>query len=187
MPSSALRDAARRNHRRRHGAWTGRHRQVHAVPRAGHGGRHRRLGVPSPWPLTPGGAAYAPLIEAVEAVVAQDRSVLERLTDQVRSTLAALTPLAAPAPPLMTGLSRHMIFGAIHRLLMHHPDVTGVLLVVDDVHLADDGTAEACVQLARARPAAATVVASYRCDAARQSLTGGLAGLQRAGRARSST
>ena len=97
-----------------------------------------------------GGGAYAPLIEAVEAVLARDRSILDRLSDQVRSTLAELTPLAAPAPPPVAGLSRHMIFGAIHRLLMSIPDVAGVLLVVDDAHLADDGTAEACVQLARA-------------------------------------
>ena len=131
-----------------------------------------------------GGGAYAPLIEAVEAVLARDRSILDRLTDQVRSTLAELTPLAAPAPPPVAGLSRHMIFGAIHRLLMSIPDVAGVLLVVDDAHLADDGTAEACVQLARAHgPVPLLVVTSFRSEAARATLAGGLTGLQRAGRA----
>ncbi len=129
-----------------------------------------------------GCAAYAPLIEAVEAVLTVDRRPLEGLSEQVRSTLAALTPLAAPAPPPVAGLSRHMIFGAVHRLLMSVPDAAGVLLVVDDLHLADEGTAEACIQLARARGALPLlVIASYRNEPARPTLVTGVAGLERAG------
>lgn len=58
------------------------------------------------------------------------------------------------------------------------------MLVVDDAHLADDGTAEACVQFARAHgPLPLLVVVAYREEGARSSLTQGVAGLERAGRA----
>ena len=131
-----------------------------------------------------GRGPYAPVVEAVEQLLARDRGLLDGLSDQVRSTLAVLTALARPAPPPVAGLSRHMVFGAVHRLLMAATDATGILLVVDDTHLADDGTAEACVQLARAHGRVPLVVAaSYRPEGARVSLTQGLAGLERSGRA----
>ncbi len=132
---------------------------------------------------TAGCGAYAPLVEALEAVLGADRTVLNELTPQVRSTLAELTALAAPAPPPASGLSRHMVIGAAHRVLMNGPE-PGVLLVVDDAHLADDGTVEACLQLARTRgPRPLLVAVAYRPDAARTALSEGLAGLQHAERA----
>jgi DNA-binding SARP family transcriptional activator len=132
---------------------------------------------------TAGCGAYAPLVEALESVLGADRTVLNDLTPQVRSTLAELTALAAPAPPPAAALSRHMVIGAAHRVLMSGPE-PGVLLVVDDAHLADDGTVEACLQLARARGRRPLLVAvAYRPDAARASLTEGVVGLQHAERA----
>ena len=126
---------------------------------------------------------YAPVIEAVEQMLVRDRGPLDGLSTQVRSTLTELTALAGPAPPPVAGLSRHMVFGAVHRLLMA-PEAAGILLVVDDAHVADDGTAEACVQLARARGRVPLlVVAAYRAEGARAALTQGMAGLDRAGRA----
>lgn len=130
-----------------------------------------------------GCGAYGPLVEALETVIGADRTVLNDVTPQVRSTLAELTALAAPAPPPAGALSRHMVIGAAHRLLMSGPE-PGVVLIVDDAHLADDGTVEACLQLARthgARPL--LVVMAYRSDAARAALTEGVSGLQRAERA----
>ena len=125
---------------------------------------------------------YAPVIEAVEQLLARDRGLLDGLSTQVRSTLAELTALAGPAPPPVAGLSRHMVFGAAHRLLMA-PEAPGVLLVVDDAHLADDGTAEACAQLARAHGRLPLlVVVAYRPEGARLPLTQGMAALERAGR-----
>jgi DNA-binding SARP family transcriptional activator/tetratricopeptide (TPR) repeat protein len=126
---------------------------------------------------------YAAVIEAVDQLLARDRGLLDGLTAQVRSTLAELSALAGPAPPPIAGLSRHMVFGATHRLLMG-PEATGVLLVVDDAHLADDGTAEACAQLARAHgPRPLLVLVSHRSEGARLPLTQGMAALERAGRA----
>ena len=132
---------------------------------------------------TAGCGAYAPLVEALESLLGTDRSVLGDLSPQVRSTLAELTALAAPAPPPAAGLSRHMVIGAAHRVLMSGPE-PGALLVVDDAHLADDGTIEACLQLARGRgPRPLLVVVAYRPDAARPNLTDGVVGLQHAERA----
>jgi DNA-binding SARP family transcriptional activator/tetratricopeptide (TPR) repeat protein len=130
-----------------------------------------------------GCGAYAPLVEALEHMLTGDRNLLSGLSDQVRSTLGELTVLALPATPPVAGLSRHMVIGAAHRLLMVPTGATGVLLVVDDAHLADDGTAEACAQLARARgPLPLLVVVAYRPEAARPTLAQGMAGLDRAGR-----
>lgn len=132
---------------------------------------------------TAGCGAYAPLVEALEALLGADRTLLNDLSPQVRSTLGELTALAAPAPPPAAGLSRHMVIGAAHRVLMAGPE-SGVLLVVDDAHLADDGTVEACLQLARARgPRPLLVTVAYRPDAARPALAGGVVRLQHAGRA----
>lgn len=126
---------------------------------------------------------YAPMVDIVEQLLTRDRGLLDGLNVQVRSTLAELTSLAAPAPPAVAGLSRHMVFGAVHRLLTAAPVPAGVLLVIDDAHLADDGTAEACAQLARAGGSVPVLVATaYRAEEARAVLTTGLAGLERAGR-----
>ncbi|WP_019877103.1 ATP-binding protein [Sporichthya polymorpha] len=130
-----------------------------------------------------GCGAYGPLVEALEAVVTADRHLLDTVTVQVRSTLAELTEVAAPAPPPPAGVTRHMVIGAAHRVLMSGPR-TGAVLIVDDAHLADDGTVEACVQLARTRGARPLlVVLAYRAEAARPGLTTGVAGLAHAERA----
>jgi DNA-binding SARP family transcriptional activator len=132
---------------------------------------------------TAGCGAYAPLVEALETLLAADRAVVQELSAQVRSTLAELTALAGPAPPPAAGLSRHMVIGAAHRVLMRGSE-PGVVLVIDDAHLADDGTVEACLQLARTRGARPLlVVLAYRPDAARAALSEGVAGLQHADRA----
>ena len=76
-----------------------------------------------------------------------------------------------------------MVVGAVHRLLIAHRDVPGVLLVIDDVHLADEATVEAVEQLARteAEPPVVLVLA-YRPEAAPPSLIRVAARLDRAHR-----
>jgi DNA-binding SARP family transcriptional activator len=132
---------------------------------------------------TAGGGPYAPLVSAVEQLLSRDHTLLDDLPDRARSTLAELTLLATPAPPHEGGLSRHMVIGAVRRLLMTCGDATGVLLVIDDAHLADDATTEACVQLARTGGGLPFLgVLAYRPEVARPTLTKGVAGLERAGR-----
>jgi DNA-binding SARP family transcriptional activator/tetratricopeptide (TPR) repeat protein len=134
---------------------------------------------------TVGSSPYAPLVSAVEQLLSRDHTLLGVLPDRARSALAELTLLAAPAQPHEGGLTRHMVIGAVRRLLMAcgDEDATGVMLVIDDAHLADDATTEACMHLARAgggRPFLA--VLAYRPEVARPTLTQGVAGLDRAGR-----
>jgi tetratricopeptide (TPR) repeat protein len=98
--------------------------------------------------------------------------------------LAGLTALARPAQPPEQGLNRHLVIGAVHRLLTAAAAPAGALLVVDDAHLADDATTEACVQLARTGgPRPLLVALAHRPEPVRAALAQGVAGLQRAGRA----
>ncbi len=132
---------------------------------------------------TPGGGPYTPLAAAVEHVLRGDRALLDAVPAATRSALARLTPLAAPAKPSEQGLNRHMVIGAVHRVLMAGSGVSGVLLVVDDAHLADDATVEACAQLARTRGSRPMLVTlAYRPDVARPALVQGVASLEKAGR-----
>ncbi|HVE75042.1 MAG TPA: AAA family ATPase, partial [Mycobacteriales bacterium] len=126
---------------------------------------------------------YAPLVNAVEQLLSRDRTLLNAVGDQTRSTLAELTPLAAPARPSEGGLTRHRVIGAVRRLLMACRGVAGVMLFIDDAHLADDATAEACVQLAWAGGGLPFLaVLAFRPEAAQSILARGAAGLDRAGR-----
>ena len=126
---------------------------------------------------------YASLVAAVEQLLGHDRTLLDTLPAPARSTLAALTALAAPAQPHEGGLTRHMVIGAVRRLIAACPDVTGVLLVVDDAHLADDATVEAWGQLARAGGGLPFLGAiAFRPEVAPPALTRTVAGLDRSGR-----
>ncbi|HVL83968.1 MAG TPA: AAA family ATPase [Pseudonocardia sp.] len=130
-----------------------------------------------------GDRPYAPLAAAVEDLLRRDRSPLDAVPGATRSVLAGLTPLARPARPPEQGLNRHMVIGAVHRMLMAAAPAAGALLVVDDAHLADDATTETCAQLARTRGRRPLLVAlAYRSESARAALTQGVAGLERAGR-----
>jgi DNA-binding SARP family transcriptional activator/tetratricopeptide (TPR) repeat protein len=130
-----------------------------------------------------GGGAYGPLAAAVDDLLRRDRSLLDAVPASTRSVLAGLTPLARPAQPPEQGLNRHMVIGAVHRLLMAAATSGGALLVVDDAHLADDATTEACAQLARTRGRSPLLVTlAYRPEPVREALAQGVAGLERAGR-----
>ena len=130
-----------------------------------------------------GDRPYAPLAAAVEDLLRRDRGLLDAVPGATRSVLAGLTPLARPARPREQGLNRHLVIGAVHRMLMAAAPTAGTLLVVDDAHLADDATTETCAQLARTRGRRPLLVAlAYRSESARAALAHGVAGLERAGR-----
>jgi DNA-binding SARP family transcriptional activator len=132
---------------------------------------------------TAGSSPYAPVASAVEQLVSRDRALLDALPDPVRSALAELTLLAAPARPRRSGLTRHRVIGAVRRLLAACGDATGVMLIVDDAHHADDATTEACLHLAWAGGGLPFLaVLAYRPEAAPQTLAQGVAGLDRSGR-----
>ncbi len=130
-----------------------------------------------------GGGPYAPLAAAVEDLLRRDRGLLDAVPGSTRSVLRGLTALARPARPPEQGLNRHMVIGAVHRLLTAAATPAGALLVVDDAHLADDATTEACVQLARTGgPRPLLVALAYRPEPVRAALARGVASLERAGR-----
>ena len=127
----------------------------------------------------PARGAYAALSALVHQLLGRDRTLLDRLPAQARAVLAQLTALAGPRA--QGELTRHMVIGAVHRLVTAHREVRGVLLVVDDAHLADEATVEACEQLARADDDVLVALA-YRSESAPRALARAVAGLDRAGR-----
>ena len=132
---------------------------------------------------TAGSGPYAPLVGAVEQLLSRDHALLDALPGQARATLAELTLLAAPAQPRRVSLTRHAVIGAIRRLLMACRDAAGVMVVIDDAHLADDATIDACMHLARAGGGLPLLaVLAYRPEDARHALARGAADLVRAGR-----
>ena len=132
---------------------------------------------------TVGSSPYAPLVSAVEQLLSRDHTLLDALPYQARSALAELMLPPAPIPPRRGGITRHRVIGAVRRLLVACGDATGVMLIIDDAHLADDATTEACLHLARAGGGLPFLaVLAYRPEAARPVLAQGVAGLDRAGR-----
>lgn len=109
--------------------------------------RGRRTRVVSVDASQPGGA-YAVVAAALEQLLAEDRSLLERVGDGARTVLAMLSPLAAPAAPPKGPLARHQVIGAFRRALLAASQGGAVLLLVDDVHLMDDADADALLHLA---------------------------------------
>ena len=134
----------------------------------------------------PARGAYAALSALVHQLLSRDRALLDRLPGSTRAVLGQLTALAGPVPPPPGELTRHMVIGAVHRLLAAHGDVQGVrgvLLVVDDAHLADEATVEAGEQLVLACGELPVLVAlAYRSESAGQALDRAVSGLDRAGR-----
>jgi DNA-binding SARP family transcriptional activator/tetratricopeptide (TPR) repeat protein len=132
---------------------------------------------------SPASQPYAPLADAVEQLVGRDRTLLDAVGGRTRSILRELTPLAGPGQPPRSGLTRHMVIGAFRRLVTACRNVVGVMLLIDDAHLADDATAEACTHLVRAGSGLPLVVVlAYRPELARPTLAEGIAGWARAGR-----
>jgi hypothetical protein len=131
---------------------------------------------------TPDSGPYALLVEAIDVLVGADSRLLDVLPGRTRSVLAQLTVLAAPAEPLDGPVTRHQVIGALRRLLLAAAGDTGIVVVVDDAHLADDDAIEALLHLAgvsgSGRP---LVVLAYRPEQAGAVLTRGVARLHRAG------
>ena len=64
------------------------------------------------------------------------------------AVLSAMTPAAGPPQAMALPIGRHQVVGAVRRLLLGGAGGKPVLLIVDDVHAADDGSAEVLAQLA---------------------------------------
>jgi DNA-binding SARP family transcriptional activator/tetratricopeptide (TPR) repeat protein len=124
---------------------------------------------------------YAPLAAAIEELVRRGQAWVDAVRGQPRAVLAELSSLAGPAPPLDGGLTRHKVIGAFRHLFSACGDAAGVLLVVDDAHLADEATAGALLHLASGAGPPLVVVFAYRTELAPVALTRGTARLTRSG------
>jgi len=128
-----------------------------------------------------GAPPYAPLAAAIEELVRRDRAWVDAVRGQSRAVLADLSSLAGPAPPLDGALTRHKVIGAFRHLFSARGDAAGVLLAVDDAHLADEASTEALLHLAGGGGPPFLTVLAHRAELAPTALTRGTARLRRSG------
>ncbi len=133
--------------------------------------------------------AYAPMVEALRSLARiVDPGELERVLGGAGGELARLVPeLGVPAPgeqasgPLAPSRLFELVLGVLHRLAERAP----VLLVVEDLHWADQSTRDLLGFLVRNLRAGVALVLTYRSDELhrRHPLRPFLAELDRSGRA----
>jgi hypothetical protein len=136
--------------------------------------------------------AYAPLVEALrplDHLLAPGE--LERVLGGARGELARLVPELAPAPdptaprgadgPGVPGRLFELLLGVLHRLA----EPSGLLVVAEDLHWADQSTRDLLGFLHRNLPGPVALVLTYRSDELhrRHPLRPFLAELERAGHA----
>jgi len=93
---------------------------------------------------------YAPLIEALDPLAARRPELACELTDSAQAALSRLLPsVPAPATTADAAVNRHRLFSAVAQLLTKAAAERGVLLAIDDLHAADEGTAALLHHLAR--------------------------------------
>src|SRR5215470_17356484 len=138
-----------------------------------------------------GVVAYAPLVEALRSLTgAVDPAELERVLGGARAELARLVPelgpleagaeAAAGAGALVPGRLFELLLGVLHRLAERGP----LLLVVEDLHWADQSTRDLLGFLVRNLRAGVALLLTYRSDELhrRHPLRPFLAELDRSGR-----
>ncbi|MCW2601204.1 MAG: hypothetical protein JWM02_3033 [Frankiales bacterium] len=125
---------------------------------------------------------FAPFVQAVEELLSRDRLLLEKLPMTSRGVLGELTSMVPSSSPLPGPVTRHQVIGALRRLLLAAAGSTGVVLLVDDVHLADDDATEALAHLASTgAQGRLLVVLAFRAEAARPALVATAGRLERSG------
>ncbi|WP_327086003.1 AAA family ATPase [Nonomuraea sp. NBC_01738] len=131
-----------------------------AVGRAGGSGRRLLLGhchpLREPFP-------YGPVIEALRdlAGALPPAERLNPVTGALRGHLPELADALPPVPAPLTdlGMDRHRLFRAVHGLLTA---AGPAVLVVEDLHWADDGTQDLLRFLTRRPPEELAMVLTYR-------------------------
>jgi predicted ATPase len=132
--------------------------------------------------------AYAPIVEALRPLAgALDSEELERVLGGARAELARLVPELGPtaggeqAAPLAPTRLFELLLGVLHRLAERGP----VLLVVEDLHWADQSIRDLLGFLVRNLRGGVALVLTYRSDELhrRHPLRPFLAELDRSGRA----
>ena len=98
-----------------------------------------------------GRTPYAPLVEALEPLVARRPELTGALAEIAQAALARLLPpVPRPAGTVAEEpVDRHRVFSAVAQLLAQAAAERGVVLVIDDLHAADEATAALVHHLAR--------------------------------------
>lgn len=125
------------------------------------------------------GGAYAPITAVVEQVLQAWPETLDRVGERAARVLARLTPVADPGSAVEHAPSRHEVIGAVRRLLLAVAE--HVVLLLDDLHLADEATIDLLLQL-DSPGRRLVVVLAFRGEQAPAHLVRGLARWGRAGR-----
>ena len=137
-------------------------------------------------PVGDGGLAYAPIAEALRDLTSEDGvAAVRELVGPSWAELARILPaLGEPPSSLPPGPAAQLrLFELLLRLLGRLSDQTPVVLVVEDLHWADQSTRDLLVFLVRnLRRERLLLIATYRDDEPGQSRLGGyLAELDRGG------
>jgi DNA-binding SARP family transcriptional activator/tetratricopeptide (TPR) repeat protein len=97
-----------------------------------------------------GRTPYAPIVEALDPLAARRPELVGELTASAQTALSRLLPsVRRPAETADEAVDRHRVFSAVAQLLRHAVAERGVVLVIDDVHAADEATAALVHHLAR--------------------------------------
>ena len=105
-----------------------------------------------------GRTPYAPLVEALDPLAGRRPELAGALSDSAQAALARLLPSARrPEGAAEEAVDRHRLFSAVAQLLAQAAAEHGVVLVIDDLHAADEATVSAraprCAQRRRRAPA----------------------------------
>jgi DNA-binding SARP family transcriptional activator/tetratricopeptide (TPR) repeat protein len=93
---------------------------------------------------------YEPLVEALDPLAERRPELAAALSDSAQGALARLLPsLSRPAGAPDRPVDRHRVFSAVAQLLAQGAAERGAVLVIDDVHAADEATAALVHHLAR--------------------------------------
>lgn len=120
-------------------------------------------------------APYGPIGSAIAQLLVHGRAPLDALPRRTHSVLAELNPLAGPAPPLDSALTRHQVVAAFWRALALAEGGSPTLLCIEDAHLCDEATADVLHQLvAGGGPHPLVVLLACRAEWIRTSLPQGI-------------
>jgi DNA-binding SARP family transcriptional activator/tetratricopeptide (TPR) repeat protein len=97
-----------------------------------------------------GRTPYAPIVEALDPLAARRPELVGELTGNAQAALSRLLPsVHRPAGRADEAVDRHRLFSAVAQLLRQAAAERGVVLVIDDLHAADEATAALVHHLAR--------------------------------------
>ncbi|MDQ3150779.1 MAG: AAA family ATPase, partial [Actinomycetota bacterium] len=106
---------------------------------------------------------FAVFADALTPLVLAEPAVIDRLPAHLAAGLAVVLPAAGGAPDSSLAGRRHRAYAAAAALLEQLGSGRGVVLMLDDLHWADPGTAELIDHLIRHPPAGPVVlVTAYR-------------------------